>query len=383
MHAEGRAAVSARPISWRLCAPSALTMGLLSVVGATAAGIEEAFDVDSGSLAVIFVAQTLGALLGSAAVGALRHPLLRGRPAALSSAVTVALAGAAPSLALLSLAMLCAGAACFVVNTRAQADVAALGGANRSHAVSRFHVWGGAGGFTLPLVVAGALALGMPWRAGFFILAMLFAGYAVLAVPSLEMPHPKAARGRPRLDRRAWLSVACGAIAVAIQVTIPLYLATMLVNDYHASEAVGSAALSVYSLGLLVARAGGTWLVPRTGVDRQLRVVVAIALAGYPLLALAQSAAAVVLAALVIGLGIGQVFPLAMARAVELIGDDRYATSLAFSLNNTAQMVLPAIVAASLLLTGLREALVGTVVFAAVMTAAAALSEPRRTRAQA
>jgi MFS family permease len=386
MRLDGRlmtAGAGAASISWRLRAPSALTVALLSLVGATAPGIEEAFGVGSGMLAVIFVAQTLGALLGAAATGALHHPLMRGRPAALICAAMLALAGVAPSFALLTLAMLGAGVACFFINTRAQADVASLAGSNRGEALSRFHVWGGAGGFAFPLLVAGALALGMPWRAGFFILAGLFAAYGALAVRSLEMPHPKRNSGRARVDRRAWLAIACGAIAVAIQVTIPLYLATLLVSDYGASEAAGSAAVSVYSFGLLSSRASGTWLLPRTGLDRQLRVVVAIALAGYGLFALAGSAGLVVAGALVIAVGIGQTFPLSMARSIELIGDDRYASSLAFSLNSTAQMVMPATVALWLLFTGLREALVGTAAFAAVMAVSAALSEPRHVRAGA
>jgi MFS family permease len=371
------------PISWRLRAPSALTVALLSVVGATAPGIESTFGVGSGSLAVIFVAQTLGALLGSAAIGALRHPLMRGRPAALICAATVALAGIAPSLPLLTLAMFGAGTACFVLNTRAQADVAALARRGRGHALSRFHAWGAGGGFLFPLLVAGALALDLPWRTGFFILALLLAGYAALASRSLEAPQGERRSARPRLNARAWLAIACGSIAVAIQVTIPLYLATLLVNDYGVSAAAGSAAVGVYSFGLLASRAGGTWLVPRTGVDRQLRAVVAIALAGYALLALAPSAGAVVVAVLVIGLGIGQVFPLAVTRTIELIGDDRFASSLSFAFNSAAQMLLPAIVAAWLLFAGLHEALVGTVVFAGIMAVSAALSGPRGAGARA
>lgn len=371
-------ASEAAAISWRLRAPSALTVALLSVVGATAPGIEDQFDVGSGSLAVVFVAQTLGALLGSASVGASRHPLLKGRPAALAAAGTVALAALAPSFAFLTCAMFVAGWACFVVNTRAQADVAALAGENRGHALGKFHVWGGAGGFLFPLGVAALLAIGMPWRAGFGLLAILLGGYAWLAHSSLEAPHPTLLHGRPRLPRKAWFAAVCGSLAVAIQVTIPLYLATLLVNDYGVSDAAGSAAVSVYSLGLFASRAGGTWLIPRTGIDAQLRVFVAIALAGYPILAFAPSAAVVVVAAVVLGFGIGQVFPLAGARAVGLIGDPRYASSLLFSINSGCQMILPAVVAGWLLFTGLKEALVGTAMFAAIMAASALLSEPSR-----
>jgi hypothetical protein len=111
-------------------------------------------------------------------------------------------------------------------------------------------------------------------------------------------------------------------------------------------------------------------------------VLVAILLAGYPVLLLASSAPLVVAAAIIIGLGIGQIFPLAMSRAAELIDDDRYASSLVFSLNSAAQVALPAVVALCLLFSELQEALVGTVVFAALVALSAALSEPANRRAQ-
>jgi MFS family permease len=366
---------------WQLRAPSGLTVASLTVIGATAPGIEQAFDVSSGSLAIAFVCQTLGALLGSSVVGIARHRLLRGRPAALATAGFLALAGAAPSFPVMAGAMLGAGFACFVMATRAQADVSRLGGARRARELSAFHVWGGAGGFVFPLIVAGALGLGLHWRAGFWILAALFVGYAIMAAPSLEASHPKREGGRPRLSARACLAVACASTAVAIQVTIPLYLATLLVNDFGASDAAGSAGVSLYALAVLVSRAGGTLLLPRIGLDRELQILGVITLAGYPALALASSAPLVVVAAMLVGLGIGQTFPLAMAQAAELIGDDRYASSLVFSLNSAAQVALPALVAAWLLFTGLQEALAGTAIFAALVVVSGALSAPNRRRA--
>jgi MFS family permease len=367
---------------WQLRAPSGLTVASLTVIGATAPGIEQAFDIDSGSLAIAFACQTVGALLGSSLVGIARHPLLRGRPAALATAGFIALAGAAPSFPVLAAAMFSAGVTCFVVATRAQADVSRLADGDRAQELSAFHVWGGSGGFGFPLIVAGALGLGLPWRAGFWILAVLFVGYAIVATPSLEASHPRPAAGRPRLSPQARLAIVCASTAVAIQVTIPLYLATLLVNDFGASDAAGSAAVSLYCLGVLVSRAGGTLLLRRIGLDRELRVLVAILLAGYPVLLLASSAPLVVAAAIIIGLGIGQIFPLAMSRAAELIDDDRYASSLVFSLNSAAQVALPAVVALCLLFSELQEALVGTVVFAALVALSAALSEPANRRAQ-
>jgi MFS family permease len=370
-------AAERRPIPWQLRAPSTLGLATLSLLGATGPGVERAFGLGSGALAVAFAAQTTGALLGALAVGALRHPLLRGRPAALMTAVLLLAAGAAPSFALLALAMLGAGAACFVVNVRAQADVSRLAGTARSRELLRFHVWGGGGGFAFPLLVAGLLALGLSWRAGYWLLAAPFAAYAVVAAPSLEAEHPpRNSGGRPRLSRRARFAVASASSGVAIQVTIPLFLATLLVHEFGTSEAAGSAAVSAYALGLFASRAAGLRLLPRCGPDRLLGSLAAIALAAYVPLALAGSAVSVAAAALLLGVGIGPVMPLAMARAATLIGDDRYASSLVFTLNGAAQMALPAAVAAGLLVTSLQTALAATAALAAFLAVAVRLSAP-------
>ena len=272
--------------------------------------------------------------------------------------------------------MLGAGAAAFVVNTRAQADVSRLAGEARSRELLRFHVWGGAGGFATPLLVAGALALGLSWRAGYWMLAALFLAYAAVAVPALEATAASDVAGRRRrLTASAWLAVASAAGGIAIQVTVPLFLASLLVGAYGAGDAAGTTAVGCFALAVLAGRALAVALLPRLGPDRLLRALTLVALAAYAPLALADSAVAVAAATTLLGAGIGPVMPLAVARAAQVIRDDRSASSLAFTLSGVAQMALPAAVAASTPALGLQGALAGTAVVAAFLVLAVARSQ--------
>jgi MFS family permease len=171
-----------------------------------------------------------------------------------------------------------------------------------------------------------------------------------------------------------------------LQFTFPLYLASLLVDSFGASDAVGSAAISVYAFGVLAARVGGTRLFPVVPPDRQLQLSCAALAVGFALLALAGSAGAAIVAAAFLGLGVGQLLPLGMARTGRDIGDERYATGLVFSINSAAQMAVPAAVAAALGLVDLQAALVllapiAVVIAVAVWRSGLPLSAPPGTRA--
>ena len=73
------------------------------------------------------------------------------------------------------------------------------------------------------------------------------------------------------MTARARWAIAVAVVGGGLQLTFPLYLASLVVDRFGASAATGSATIGVYSLGVLIARAGGTALLPRLPVDRQLR----------------------------------------------------------------------------------------------------------------
>jgi MFS family permease len=115
----------------------------------------------------------------------------------------------------------------------------------------------------------------------------------------------------------------------------------------------------------------------RTGADLQLRLACGSLLIGYLVLAVAPSTPAVFAAAVLLGLGTGQLMPLGMGRAAREIGDDRYATGVVFTLNSTLQMAVPGAVAVLLHVTDLRTALVCTLPLALLVTLAVLRSRSR------
>jgi MFS family permease len=363
----------------RLAASSALTTSAMSVVGATAPDLRVHLGVGTAALTLVFVAQMLGAVVGSWLAGTLRHRLLELSPMAALASLAALAAMVSPALGFMVLAMWAVGVAAFVVNASAQAETMRRAGAGRARALSQFHVWGGAGAATFPLLVAALLALRLPWQGAFVLLAAGFATYALVNRNLRVVPPPRApGHRRPAVGTRGRWAVTLAILGGGLQITFPLYYASLLVDHFGASAALASAGVSVYAFGVLAARFFGTKLLNRVGADAELRCACGSLLAGYLVLALAPSAAVVFVAGVLLGLGTGQLMPLGMARAAREIHDDRYATGVVFTLNSTSQMAVPGLVAVLLGVTDLRTALVLTLPLALVISVAVLRSRSAR-----
>lgn len=363
---------------WQLAASSALTTALMSVVGATAPDLRPALGVGTAALTLAFIGQMLGALAGAWTTGRVRHRLLELSPVALLAAAAAACAAYAPTLGLLIAAMFVGGFGAMVANAGAQAETMRRAGPRRAQALSRYHVWGGAGAAVFPLSVAAALAVGAPYQSAFLFIVVGYVGYAAVNRHQRVVPSPRETGGRPpRVSARARWAVVVATVGGGLQLTFPLYLASLVVDRFEVSSATGSATIGVYALGVLIARAGGTALLSRLSVARELWLSCASLLLGYGLLAVAGSVPAIMLAALFTGLGVGQLLPLGMARSAREIGDDRYATGLVFAYNSAFQLGVPATVAVLLQVTDLRTALVLTAPLAFLIAAGVWGSRPR------
>jgi MFS family permease len=361
----------------RLAASSALTTSAMAVVGSTAPDLRVHLGVGTAALTLVFVGQMLGAVTGSWLAGTVRHRLLELSPMAALAGVAVVCAMVAPNLGAMVIAMGAVGAGVFVANAGAQAETMRRAGAGRARALSQFHTWGGAGAVAFPLVVAALLALGLPWQCAFVLLACEFAAYAFVNRDVRVVPPPRpAGPRREAITLRGRWAVTLAVVGGGLQITFPLFYASLLVDHFGAGRALASAGVSAYAVGILIARAAGTQLLPRLGADRELRLACGSLLCGYVLLAVAQGIPVVFAAGVLLGLGTGQLMPLGMARAAREIADDRYATGLVFTINSALQMALPGVVAVLLHLTDLRTALVLTLPFALVITLAVLRSRP-------
>jgi len=371
---ETPAAVSA-PAS--LCVTSALATAALSLVGTTGPEVRDAFAVGTEALAALFVAQTLGTLVGSALVGPLPDRWLQPLPAGGLTAAALLVAAVAPSVWVLGAAMAVSGLGAFLLVTAAQAEVARRSPGARGRALSAFHVWGGAGALIAPLAFSAGLGTGVSWRIAFVLIAGAFAAYAgwgaarVQLRPGRRVPSAQ----RPSLSARARWSLLVPVLGVGLQLTFGLYLASLLVDDFDASSAAGSAVVGLYALGLLASRVVVARLGARTEGPGPLRASAVVLLVAFLGFGASPSAWTTALAAVALGAGIGPLLPLGMARVAAELEDDRAASALVFALNAVSQIAVPAFVVALVVAVDLHLALTATAVFAVVVALAVRLSE--------
>lgn len=349
----------------------------MTALGATAPAVSAEFDVSVATVGVAFAFQSLGMIGGSALVGSLRHRHLRVWPLSLATAGAIAVAAVAPSFLLFTFALTVAGIGCYTVNAGAQAAMMRSGGADPAPAIGRFHVYGGVGAVGFPLVTALLLSAGVSWRGAFALLALVYCVYAAACFRISLMGAVRTRGGRPRISPRARWAAVVVLVGAGIQVCVPLFLASLVVDRFGTSEAAGSATVAAYWFGMLAARVGGTRLLPRLGSDRELWISCAFLVAGYVGLGAATGHEVVTAGALLIGAGCGQLFPLAAVRVARELGDAGYSAGLVFALNGAALVVIPLAVSALLTVVEIQEALIMTsplVVLVAVGVARSRLS---------
>lgn len=263
-------------------------------------------------------------VLGTIATGLAYGPLVRrfGRSRVFWLAAAGTAAGAlgftvshAIGLTLLSAAVL--GTAGTVLQTSSIAVLADRHGPHRSRAFVESAVGASAAAVLAPLVLGGLAATPLGWRAGLLppavALAVLYAALRALPLP----PAAHRDEGRPRLAAAFWPRCVLVALVVGVEFCVVFYAVSLL----HASVGVGTtraaATLGVFYAGELVGRLAGS-----RGVARVTRIPVllaaALALTGASLVAFwtAGVAAVAVTALFVTGLGVANLYPLAMALAV-------------------------------------------------------------------
>ncbi|GAA1989362.1 MFS transporter [Kitasatospora viridis] len=100
-----------------------------------------------------------------------------------------------------------------------------------------------------------------------------------------------------------------------------------LTDDVHASRAVAAFGYAAYAFAMTAGRLAGTWLSIRFGPSRLMAAGGLLAGAGMLVAALSPSVALVLLGFVLVGLGLANLFPLAIARAGELGGPNGVATA--------------------------------------------------------
>ncbi|MEU9997253.1 MFS transporter [Streptomyces sp. NPDC050848] len=295
-------------------------------------------------------ASDLGLALLGVSAGAVVTMTLTGRlcrrhgshAVTVATAVLLSLSIALPALTrsplALGLVLLVFGAAYGGINVAMNSAAVDLVAALRRPVMPSFHAafsLGGMLGAGLGGLVAGSVSP-TAHLLGLTVVGLLLtaaAGPVLLRHPSPAPPEasPAASGDRPRGKAGArGLVVVFGVIALCTaygEGALADWGALHLEQDLHAHPGIAAAGYSLFALTMTAGRLSGTVLLERLGQTRTLVAGGATAAAGMLLGALAPSVWAALLGFAVTGLGLANIFPVAVARAGALAGPSGVATA--------------------------------------------------------
>ncbi|WP_405846490.1 MFS transporter [Streptomyces niveus] len=248
-------------------------------------------------------------------------------------ALSIALPARTHSALTLGLVLLLFGAAYGALNVSMNSAAVDFVAALRRPVMSSFHAafsLGGMAGAGLGALVAGGLSASTHLLAltGVGLLVTVLAGPSLLrhTLPPAAGPAPspgKAAAPR-RLDRRTRrLVVLFGVIALCTaygEGALADWGALHLAQDLDAGAGLAAAGYSLFALAMTVGRLSGTALLERLGQTRTLVAGGVLAALGMLLGALAPTTWLALAGFAITGLGLANIFPVAVARAGALAG---------------------------------------------------------------
>ncbi|MYX08587.1 MFS transporter [Streptomyces sp. SID8375] len=287
--------------------------------------------VSAGAVAFMMIAGRLCRRFGSPAVTA---------AAAAALSLSIVLPPLTRSATALGLVLLLFGAAYGALNVAMNSAAVALIDALRRPVMPGFHAafsLGGMLGAGLGGLLAGSLSatVHLLLLAAAGLLVTVVAGRALCGHPVPEVPErlPAAEGSRPgsvRAGRARRLVIVFGLIALCTaygEGAMADWGALHLSQDLGAGPGTAAAGYAVFALAMTVGRLSGTAAVQRFGAARALIAGGTTATAGMLLGALAPTAWAACAGFAVAGLGLANIFPIALARAGETGGPDGVAVA--------------------------------------------------------
>ncbi|HTC70669.1 MAG TPA: MFS transporter, partial [Acidothermaceae bacterium] len=242
-----------------------------------------------------------------------------------------------------ALGLLCAGAIAFVscdvvAVTIAGALIAGVGGTlalNIGVAVLTDHHRGPAGGAAVtqmnglgsacgifaPLLVGGAVSIGIGWRAGLLVTVVLAIAVAVIfgrtPKDAAEAPvHVRKIREKGPLSKEFWR--ACGVLVMTNAIEFSMTIWSSDVLNHHDGLSKGTAATGVTAIvtGMTIGRLSSARLTLRHGVDRLLIYAFGLTIVGFGVFWVSTNPYLAFVGLFISGLGISVQFPLSITRAV-------------------------------------------------------------------
>jgi MFS transporter, FHS family, glucose/mannose:H+ symporter len=334
--------VSSRRALFACACLGMLTFGIvLTTLGSVLPSIIERFGIDKAQAGALFLLMTLGILPASLVFGPMVDRY--GYRWILLAATALIIAGLegiafAPSIGWLRVALLFIGFGGGIINGGTNALVADISGGERGANLNLLGVFFGAGAAGVPFVLATLTHS--------FSQSALIAGVGALVVVPLAVigvtrfPAPKQPQGFPvaaavgLLKDPILLLMACMLfLQSGIELTVGGWTSTFVKEELAVAAGSALVMLSLYWLGMMLARAALGSILRRTSHFRVLYVSLAIALAGAVLFLTTHSVVVATVGVFLLGAGFAAMFPTVLG----FIGD-RYA-----SLSGTAFSVAIAI----------------------------------------
>jgi MFS family permease len=223
--------------------------------------------------------------------------------------------GAAPSLPATIAASLLMGLAGTLTLVGAQAALADQHADRRAVALSEGNVAASLGALGVPLVVGAGEAIGLGWRLA---LGAGAAAGALLAwrVRASGIHEPAVVAGRDGggpLPDRARVGLVLIFCAVCAEWSVSFWGATFADDVVGLSTDAAVALSSAFFGAMLAGRLVGGALARRVSAERVVAGALAVAVGGFPVLWLAQGIASAGTGLILVGLGIGSLFPMCAA----------------------------------------------------------------------
>ncbi|WP_394841076.1 MFS transporter [Pendulispora brunnea] len=209
-------------------------------------------------------------------------------------------------------------------------------GAHQATALTEANLVASAAGAAAPLLV-GWLASATSWRAAFVLPAAVGAG-ALFALRRMRLPEPRAndAERVPRangLGLEFWTFWAILVLVDCIEFSMAAWASTYLRDAAGFSAASAATAASLFLIGMLAGRGAGTRLLLQGAKPRALlKLALLTTVAGFLLFRLGPVASFALVGLLLTGVGVANLWPLALSLALGAAGDARDAAASRASL---------------------------------------------------
>jgi MFS family permease len=192
-------------------------------------------------------------------------------------------------------------------------------------AVTQANGLGSAAGIFAPLVISGAIAIGVGWRAGVLVVVLLavivastFGRTAKPDAIAVKPPEPPRATGR--LSFEYWRACFVLVMTTAVEFSMTIWSSDVLHNHDGLSKGTAATGVTAIVTGMTIGRLASGRLTLRYRADTLLLCVFGITMVGFGVFWVSTIPLLAYLGLFISGLGISLQFPLGITRAVDFSG---------------------------------------------------------------